>query len=177
MAVNTQSNPIGRWLRAIVGIALLGFISVAVSEAAHRSFLAVFSVVCGGALFTAVVLLAGMTRWARRRDARSGQFSIATLLLIILLASLYFAAIRWVVVHTAPSNRTPQEAFAVFGIVAVYCMLHMLISIPFVLGVLDGMLWLSVWIARRPMIQRLIKRPKLDVQPDNRSNRSCSDQR
>lgn len=176
MAIHTQFNSAARCVRAIAGIAWLGLVSAMLSEATHKSLIAVFSVVFGGSVFTGVVLILAMTRWALRREARSGQFSIATLLLVIALASLYFAAIRWVVVHTAPGNRPPAEASALLVMIAVYCAIHVLISIPFVLGILDGMVWLSVWLARRPVIQRFLHRSQLSVPPKTRSNQACQDQ-
>jgi hypothetical protein len=93
-----------------------------------------------------------MVAWASRSDARINRFSIASLFLLTLITSVFLGSVRWLVIATGQSE--PIEA-PVFLAACASSLIVCLLSIPIVLGMLDSLAWMSVWLLRRPWVRRV----------------------
>jgi hypothetical protein len=117
--------------------------------------LLVFLAVMAGVVFTATVILVWVTSWAMRTDSRRNQFSILTLLFLTLLAAIYLGAIRWIADLSGDRLGAGGQTFLA---AAVLCVILTLISLPFLVLVMESLVWFAAWLVRRPWVQRRIRR-------------------
>ena len=130
--------PTGRtvlWFRFLTGLGYLALVAVVLSGLTSHGFLIVFPAVVCGALFCSAVVLFMLTRWAVREESRFGQFGIGTMLILTGLVSMYFAAVRWLMVGRSPGS---GEDLGFLGI-ALVCLVLAVVSIPFVLGMAESL--------------------------------------
>lgn len=120
----------------------------------HR-FLTVFAGLLTLALSVAGLAVFQMAAWASHRDARAGRFGIASLLLLTLFSGVFLGLVRWLAVaanHKFAGNE--PIAASVFLATGVGTFVVCLASTPIVLGMLDSLIWISVWLLRRPWVRR-----------------------
>src|SRR5690348_14499706 len=85
--------------RFIVGMAWLAMVAGGLTALTDYPFAFVYAATVCGALFTSGLALAWLFRWAVNEHAQEGQFALSSLLFFTTFAAIYFAAIRWIVVH------------------------------------------------------------------------------
>jgi hypothetical protein len=139
---------LGRRGRFLVGLFYLGLVAQMLSIAIQQPFWVTLSAVLCGAVFTSGLAIWWLTRWALRKDARPGQFTIGSLMFLTAFVALYFSAISSLVsLLPLGSARPPQGS--VFAWAGLAMGVLALVSIPFVLFVADGIVWAGVWVVKR----------------------------
>ncbi|NUQ63345.1 MAG: hypothetical protein HUU20_12770 [Pirellulales bacterium] len=83
--------------------------------------------------------------WALRKDGKLGQFGLGSLLFLTFFVALYLSAIR-ALVSLAPG--VSVEGWTLFQ-AALLGLIPIAISIPFLLPMLDAILWVAVWLVKR----------------------------
>jgi hypothetical protein len=142
--------------RALLGLAYLALVAAGLSEAIGQPFGVTFLAVFCGAVFTSGLAIWWMTLWARRKEARAGQFTIGSLLFLTAFVAIYFSAISWLVSLLPRGPGRPPDG-SVFVWAAVTMGVVALFSIPFVLFVADGLVWAAVWVVSHPRVRRLLQ--------------------
>lgn len=105
-------------------------------------------------LFVLGLLLA--VRWAMGEDRRRFQVQLGSLFLLTAIFAAYFAVVRWLAhIGGPPIGRLNIGAWAA---IFIYSGVLILISVPFVLLLGDGLLSLAAWLVWRPRVQRAIRR-------------------
>ena len=134
----------------------LAIVAAGLSELSYYPFAAMYAATVCAALTTSGLVLAWLWRWAMNKEAREKQFGLGSLLFFTTLAALYFAGIRWVVVHVEARAGGPLPVVAVIG-VAVLCTLVVIIAYPAVFCVTESLLWFAVWLVRWPPLRPVLK--------------------
>lgn len=132
------------WRRFLLGMFWLAVIAAGGSTIAECGFLTAYLVVICGALFSGALCLAWLIRWTLNENARAGQFGIASLFFLMTLLAVYFAAVRFLLVHAGPPGGQPPPAALIVVPTAFTCLLAAICSIPFVLGIFEALLWFAV---------------------------------
>jgi hypothetical protein len=131
----------------LVGLAWLCFLALPLSVVSKAPFWVVLLVLFTGAVFTGGLALWWLWLWALRKDGRPGQFGLGSLFFLMAFVSLYLGAVRGLMLLLpVPGARDEPLAFfflALGGLVAI------ILSVPFVLRMLDALLWAAVWLVRR----------------------------
>lgn len=115
----------------------------------------VFLAVMAGVVFTGTVILVWITSWAMRKDSRGNQFSILTLLFLTLLVATYLGAIRWLADLAGDELGAGEHTFLA---AAAICVILTLISLPFMVLIMESLVWFAAWLVRRPWVQQWIRR-------------------
>ena len=150
-----------RWSQFVFGCAYLVVMAGMFSSLSGRPFWLMLVAVFIGAAFCTSIVLVWLIRWARKVASRLGQFSIASLLFTMLLVSIYFGIVRWLVVRWDVQRAPlPSEGAWQFVYVAVLCFFLFLVAAPLMLRMAESLVWLAVWIIRRPLVQRWLARSK-----------------
>jgi len=139
---NSRPRLIGQFVAAL---AYLAMISGVLAELTGVGFVLVFAAVMAGIVFTGTATLAWATAWALRDNARQSQISILTMLFLTLLAAVYLGAIRWLT--DAAGDRIGGGAS--FVAVAAIGGFLTLLSLPFVILLMESLVWFAVWLVRR----------------------------
>lgn len=108
-------------------------------------FWKVLPVLFGGSVAVGGLALWWLALWARRKETRPGQFGVGSLMFLTLFAALYLGAVRGLLT-LAPDA---PAGIWVFLLTALFGLLPVAVSIPFVLMMLDALLWAGVWVVRR----------------------------
>ena len=113
------------------------------------TFISMYAATVFGALFSAGLALAWLTRWAKNANARTGQFAIGSLFFLMTFAAIFFAGVRWVLgcVEARLQEALPWNAAAMIGVV---CLLVVVFTFPAVLAITEPLLWHGVWLVRWP---------------------------
>jgi hypothetical protein len=148
-----------RWRRLFNQFALgslwLAFLSFATANLTGTSFLVVLAVLSAGGL--GAVLLAAVWMVTRaQKEVRGGTYGIATLLLVTLYAAMYLAAVRFVALAVTEHFGGPM--IGTFVGAAISCLFAVLISLRFVIGLADTLIWIAVWAVKQPAIRRMLAR-------------------
>jgi len=126
--------------------------------ATESPFLPMFLAVVCGACFSTALGVWWLARWALRDDSRPGQFGLASLLLLLTVAAVYFAVVRMIVTRFVSLGRfPPDEAPLAFLVVGAISLLLALLGVPFLLAMANSVVWLAVWLVRRPSVRRWLK--------------------
>jgi hypothetical protein len=133
-------------LRFLGGSLYLAVVALMFSAATEITFLLAFLVVLCGALFCCGLAVAWMIGAVCCEDARPRQFGIRSLLFLTVYVSIYFSMVRWLA-NYAPN--TPGS----LPIIAAYCLVFGLISVPMLLFWTESLVWLAVWVVRRDCVQ------------------------
>jgi len=142
-------------LRLLAGLFYLTLVALFFCSMTETAFLPVFVAVACGACFSTALGVWWLTRWALRDDSRPGQFGLASLLLLLTVAAVYFALVRMVVIRfVSLGSSRPDEASWAFLMVAVFCLFFALLGVPFLLAMADSLVWFAVWLVRRPAVRR-----------------------
>jgi hypothetical protein len=150
--VTTSFQPTSRsrlWWRFAVGMAWLAMVAGGLTLLTDYPFALVYAAMVCGALFTSGLAITWLFRWAVNEQAREGQFALSSLLFFTTFAAIYFAAIRWIVVHIEAQvqQRLPWQGLV---FVAFACTLLAILTCPAVLCVTEALLWFAVWLVRWP---------------------------
>lgn len=140
----------------VISMAYLSLVCAGISEVTRTSFILTLTVVLTGILFTATAFLVWLALRIVRKQDRRGQFSIATMLFLTFLVAIYLGVIRLFAELIAPTlgpNEPPS-----FQLAATICLVLTIISIPFLLVLMDGFVWLAAWIVRRSWVQERLRR-------------------
>jgi hypothetical protein len=142
------------WIRFLLGMAWMATIASGLtllngSPLSLGTFMPMYGATVFGALVTAGLALAWLTRWAKNAKARTGQYAIGSLFFLMTFAAIFFASVRWVVGCAEAHLRQalPWNAVAVIGFV---CMLVVAFTFPAVLAITEPLLWFGVWLVRWP---------------------------
>lgn len=155
-----------RFTRFLFGLVYLAFISSMIAQGTRQPFWVIFAVVFSGAVFTCGLALWWLTLWALRKDARWGQFGLGSLLFLTAFVAIYFSAVRWLVTMlpnvqraaTLP-NIAPQDTQPwAFLQIAMWGLIIVVVSIPYMLVMTDGLLWAAVWLVKQPALRRFRKK-------------------
>lgn len=155
--MSRRSFPALRLLRGVFfGGGYVVLVSLLVSETSGTSFaltlLAVLTTVT--MLFVLGVLLA--VRWAMGEERRRPQVQLSSLFLLTAVFAGYFAVVRWLAhIGSTPIGRLNIGAWTAIFICSGGLIL---ISVPYVLLLGDGLLALAVWLVWRPRMQRALRR-------------------
>ena len=148
--------------RLIAGLAYLMFLALVFGGVTRVSILGTFLAVLVGTAFCTTLALVWLTRSALDRDGRKGQFGLGSLFFLTTFTAIYFGAVRWVVVHLAPSSLgRSNRGISPFVIVGAACLMLAACAIPFVVAVADSLVWFAVWLVRRPSIRRWLRDRRL----------------
>jgi len=98
-------------------------------------------------LFCTALGLLWLTLWARMKNARLGQFGIASMLFLTAFASMFFSAVRWFALAHQP-NPTGQIAPGQFIAYSLAGGVLVVILTPYALRLTDSLLWASVYLLR-----------------------------
>ena len=151
MAITTYQPTSRRqlWWRFIVGMNWLAMVAGGLTLLTDYPFVAMYAATVCGALFTSGLALTWLFRWAVNEHARERQFGLSSLLFFTTFAAIYFAAIRWIVVHIEAQVHQvlPWQALI---FVAFACTLLAILTSPAVLCVTEALLWFAVWLVRWP---------------------------
>jgi hypothetical protein len=139
------------WLSFLAGLVYLCAVAGLLNGMTGHSFLWMLAAVIAGAAFCSSLALFWLVRWALR-DGRPGQFDIGSLCLFTCFASIYFAAVRWVVVNSQPSV-FGQSVWAV----SVFCLFLAVLSVPFLAGMANSLVWLAARLVRWPPLRRHLR--------------------
>jgi len=138
-------TPARRLWGFVVGLGYLAMVSLILSQIIRQPFWAMFLIVFLGAVFICGLALWWLTLWARGQDRRQGQFRLRSLIFLTAFVALYFGAVRTVVTALPTASREGSA----FLLVALFGIVPIAISIPFVLVVTDALLWTILWLKRR----------------------------
>ena len=138
-------TPARRVKGLLVGLTWLFCIAGPLSVVLRAPFWVVLLAVFSGTVFVGGLAIWWLTLWALRKDSRRGQFGLGSLLFLTLFVSLYLGSIRglMMLVPGAPAEGWMILLVALFGLIPVA------VSIPFILMMLDALLWAAVWLVKR----------------------------
>ncbi|HJT35907.1 MAG TPA: hypothetical protein VJ783_28015 [Pirellulales bacterium] len=146
-------------------MAWLAGIAAGVRTISGQGFLITFAAVIGGTLLTSGVCLAWLTRWASNKEARRGQFGVASLFFLVTLVAIYLATVRFVSdslrVHLASRAPIAGVQFDLYWLVvpvALVCLVVAMISVPIVMRLLEALMWFAVWLVRHPQTRHWMKK-------------------
>jgi hypothetical protein len=152
-----QPFPARSLLRGLLlGGGYVVLVSLIISETSETSFaltlLAVLTTVT--LLFVLALLLA--VRWAMGEERRRFQVQLGSLFVLTAVFAGYFAIVRWLAhIGSTPIGRLNIGAWAA---IFIYSGVLLVMSVPFVLLLGDGLLALAAWLVWRPRVQRALQR-------------------
>ncbi len=150
-----SSQERARLVRQFVGgILSLAFISLFLAGLIQCNFFLVLGAVTTGVIFTGTIVLVWAASCASRTNAHRSQFSILTLLVLTLLAAIYLGTVRLFADLFGASMGASQPDFL---IAAMICLFMTGFSLPILLLFMDSLVWLAVWLVRRPWVQRCLR--------------------
>jgi cation transport ATPase len=144
------------WFHFIAGLAWAAALADLLSVCTNRSFCFTFAAVLGG-FFVYGVGLSWLALWATRKGTRKRQFSINSLLVLTVVAAVFFGAVRWIVDNTMRLSRGPDRV-EWFCVAALICALLAFLSLPLVLRMAEAAIWTAVWFIKRPWLVGRIRR-------------------
>ncbi len=145
-----------RWSGFLTGVAWTAAVAIVLSLNTQCAFPLAFAAVLGGFLVCGGLGLWWLTLWARQKNGRLGQFGVGSLLFLMVYAAIFFGTVRWIVVRASTQWRG-ADSVGLFCVVALICLLVALISVRFVLGMSEAVLWAAVWLVNRPQVRRWIR--------------------
>jgi hypothetical protein len=146
-----------------------------VSLATQTSFAIIMPSMLALALGGGATAVFWLARWVER-DAPGGQFGIASLLLLMVYIASFLASVRWclIVTHQARQPRFPKTELTAeleptlleFAMTSLFGLVILYVSLPILLGLLDSVMWSTVWLLKRPWFKaltlRILHRPTRD---------------
>ena len=139
----------------VCGAAYLAFISLGLSQAVKASFLLVLAMVFITVMFEFALALVLAAGWAS--ETRRGQFQLrlSSIFLVVVIIAIYLSALRWIVTSDGSSENLTMSVWLA---ALIYSLVFIAVSLPFILFLGEAMLWLAVWLLRRPFLTRLVRR-------------------
>jgi hypothetical protein len=149
-------RPLFRFAAGLGYLALVAHISSSVTEV---DFLPMFLAIVAGAAACTTLAITWLTCSALREDARAGQFGLGSLFFLTTFAAIYFGLIRWLVVHSRHAVvRGPIDVWQQYLAIGLVCVFLSVLAVPFLVIMADSLVWLAVWIVRRPKVRRWLQR-------------------
>lgn len=148
--------PTGR--RAIwgaVGAAYLTVVAAIVSELTETPFWLTFLGLMATVLALFVCGLVVAVRWALGEDGRQWQIQLGQLFLLVAMAAILLAALRWFIV-AAHIHMNDVDAAEWFGI-ALQTALIVLVTAPLALHFFDVLLGIAAWFVWLPAVQKWLR--------------------
>ena len=142
-------------LRGASGVAYLAFISFGLSQAVKASYLLVLALVFITIMVEFALVLMLAAGWASQIRRGPFQLQLSSIFLIVVIIAIYLSALRWIV--TADASSENLSIFDWLGVL-IYGLIFIAVSFPFVLFLGEAMLWLAVWLVRRPFLTRSLRR-------------------
>ncbi|MGE0607520.1 MAG: hypothetical protein AB7O62_10530 [Pirellulales bacterium] len=145
-------TPLGRAAWFLLG---LGFVSVCawpLSQITGRGYLASLAVLLGTMALVVTTVLSMLVRWARSKDERMRQFSLGSLLLLMLVLAALLGMLRWFAEGDWTSfsrHANPPGLGARWLVLGLGLAFVGPIGLLFALRMADALLWLGVWMLRR----------------------------
>jgi hypothetical protein len=133
-------------LRFLGGLAYMAILSAVFSEVAETEFLLVFLAVVCGALFSCGLALFWAVGAVLSGTGRPGQFGIRSLLFLTVYVAIYASLVRWLAIHSS-------NAEDALPIIAFFCLVLMMVSVPVLIFWTESLVWTAVWIVRRNCVQ------------------------
>ena len=142
-------------LRFAVGLIYICFLAAVVDMGTSYSFWHALAMIFVAACTLLVIVLVLAVRAATAQAGRAWQVNVSTLLLITACAAIYFGLMQWLlrgsgVDPTGLSVWNWVNLFIGSGIILV-------LSIPYLFFLIEGLVWLAAWLVRRRTTQRLIR--------------------
>jgi hypothetical protein len=100
----------------------------------------------------ALVLAAG---WASETRRGHFQLRLSSIFLVVVIIAIYLSALRWIVTSDGSSENLTMSVWLA---ALIYSLVFIAVSLPFILFLGEAMLWLAVWLLRRPFLTRLVRR-------------------
>jgi len=136
--------------QSVIAICWFTALSNGFSHVLGVPFIWLFLVFLATALLLGALTLVLWARWAQRKNAQVGQFSVATGLFVLLVLGSLFGFSRWAADTAAElhhTHRTPvPQGFASWLAISVVLAL---MSIPFTIWLVHSALWATIWLLRR----------------------------
>jgi hypothetical protein len=131
-------------------------VSLIVSQTSETSFTLTLAAVLTTITMLFVLALLLAVRWSMGEERRRFQVQLGSLFVLTAVFASYFAIVRWFAhIGSTPIGRLNIGAWvAIF----IYSGVLLLISVPFVLLLGDGLLALAAWLVWRPSVQRVLRR-------------------
>jgi hypothetical protein len=67
-------------------------------------------------------------------------------------------AVRWLAGHLSDAAESQDDRIRTTFAIAVACLFTCLLSIPFLAWLADSLIWTAVWLVRRPVVRRWLRR-------------------
>ncbi|MEK6238543.1 MAG: hypothetical protein N2C14_27810, partial [Planctomycetales bacterium] len=163
-------------MRMIFSVGYLGVIALGASEVSGRGFWATLLVLgCSLAIFSAIMLYMTVG-WAMKDDKRSRQFGMKSLFLWMILAAVFLGVMRFLIppdvvgagegmfTGRVPSLDGGTPPFATMGQVELFILYTVVglfvlcVSVPALVALTDGLVWIAAWTVRSPRLAALIRK-------------------
>jgi hypothetical protein len=151
-ALTRPSSRLRLWFGFLAGLLYLALVAGIFCLITGSPFPLVFAAVVAGSLFCGGLGLAWITLWAVRKDARLGQFTVGSLLFLMVFVAIFFGMVRWLATRIAEQDGAPDDLF-MFAWFTVMCLVLTGVAIPLVLRMTEAVLWAAVWLVRRPAVR------------------------
>jgi len=162
--MNDAKPPSGRrlWAGLLFGMLYLVLVAAILSPLTQVPFHWMLSAVAGVAASASGLALLWMFLWARRKDSRLGQFTVGSLLFVMLFVSLYLSFVGWVASHIDRSPLTVSGPMA-FPLTALICLLLAVPGFPLLARATESVVWLAALAVRSRLARRWLaarRRPR-----------------
>jgi hypothetical protein len=146
------------WLHFLAGLAYTALVATFFSGCTQCAFPFVFTAVLSGFFVCGGLGLWWLKLRVTKKDARLGQFSVGSLLFLMAFVAMFFGTVRWIVVRVSQQEQGLQaDSVTLFCIFAPICLVLAPISMPFVLRMIEAVIWAAVWFVKRPPVHRWIR--------------------
>ena len=135
------------WLQGMASFTVLTVVAVVPATITNTPFLVFWPAFIATVLFCSALGLFWLTLWAQMKDARLGQFGIASMLFLTAFMSIFFSAVRWyaLAARQIPTDRIEPGQFIVYCLIGLFLVVALS---PFVLLLTDSLLWGSAYVLR-----------------------------
>jgi hypothetical protein len=144
--------------RFVLGLYYFAAAALVLSGLTGIAFWRLLAALLPAALACGLLILAMLARWALRPDGRLRQFGLGTALRAMALFAAFFAFVRWLVVAGDSRLMAELPEGAPFLLLAGVCAILVVLAVPFVLGMLEALVWAAAWLVRRRAFRRMLVR-------------------
>lgn len=143
----------------ILSLLSTSHVGALLSFASGRGILATFVVLLFTLLVVSATLILILFVWARNQESRKGQFSIATMLLVLVIVGTVLAMMRWFVEgnwesHGIAGTSRGERYFVVF--MAIF--IGWVFSAPLLIRCAEFVVWHLARAVRRQTVRRWLRR-------------------
>jgi hypothetical protein len=141
------------WFRFVAGLAYSALVAFPLCLATQCAFPLVLASVVGVFLVCGGLGVWWMTLWARQKDARLGQFTVGSMLFLMVYVAIFFGTLRWTVDRVSLQFPRSDDADILRWVFVMWPLLA-LVSARIVLHMTEAVLWVAVWLVKRPRVRR-----------------------